>query len=216
MARSQAIDPDELFETANRLEAEGKDVTALTLLTALGRGSLTTIYKHLENWKSAKPARISAGNNEMPDTVKSAFAVAWREAAREAASEAQLVKDKAAEEVKAALKQFHGALDAIEKLERESEVDALAAEALTKQVAEQQAVIARQEADHAGHKAAAEELRRQVENQNLELERLRTELAQQRTERDSAMKQAAELTGRAETLQSQNAQLLAKLGKDKN
>jgi hypothetical protein len=56
----------------------------------------------------------------MPDTVKSAFSVAWREAAQEAAREAQAVKDKAAEEVKAALKQFHGAIEAIEKLERHS------------------------------------------------------------------------------------------------
>ena len=48
MARRQPIAPDELFETANRLKAEGKEVTALALLDALGGGSLSTIYKHLE------------------------------------------------------------------------------------------------------------------------------------------------------------------------
>ena len=183
MARAQAIDPDELIETANRLEAEGKEVTALSLLNALGRGSLTTIYKHLEHWKSSKPTRVATGNNEMPDTVKNAFAVAWREAAQEAAREVQVIKDKSAEEVKQALGQFHGALEAIEKLERESEAEAIATEALTKQLSDQQAEIAKLEADCAGQKAAAGELRRQVETQNLELERLRNELSQQRAER---------------------------------
>lgn len=99
--------------------------------------------------------------------------------------------------MKAALKQFHGALEAIEKLERESEVEAQAAIALTNQVSKQQAAIAKLEADSAWHKAAAEELRIQVENQKAEIERLRAELAQQRAEKDSAMKQAAESTNKA-------------------
>lgn len=47
MARRHPIDPDELFETANRLVAEGKEVTATALLDALGGGSLRTIYKYL-------------------------------------------------------------------------------------------------------------------------------------------------------------------------
>ena len=55
MARNIPIDRDEVIETANRLEAEGKEVTALTMLSALGRGSLTTIYKHLDAWRESKP-----------------------------------------------------------------------------------------------------------------------------------------------------------------
>ncbi len=42
---------------SNRLEAEGKEVTALTMLSALGRGSLTTIYKHLDAWRETKPVK---------------------------------------------------------------------------------------------------------------------------------------------------------------
>ena len=211
MGRSQAIDPDELFETANRLEAEGKEVTALSLLNALGRGSLTTIYKHLENWKSAKPAKPAGATADMPDRVKSAFAVAWREAAQEADREVHAVKEKAAEEVKAALRQFHGALEAIEKLERESEAESLVSEALKNQVSEQQAEIADLRRTGAGLKAAADELRQQVESQKAELER-------QQADRDKAIKEAAELRGRADTLQSQNDLLLAKLSgkEDKN
>lgn len=70
MGKSVSISVEELFETANRLEAEGKEVTALVLLNALGRGSLTTIYKHLEAWKAAKPVKTYSSGNEMPDLVK--------------------------------------------------------------------------------------------------------------------------------------------------
>jgi len=208
--RSQAIDPDELFETANRLEADGKEVTALALLNALGRGSLTTIYKHLENWKVSRPAKISTTNNEMPESVKRAFDVAWREAAQEAAREVQAVKEKAAEEVQAALKQFHGALEAIEKLEKESDQDALDIEAFKTQVADQQMEIAKLESDSAAQKATAVELRRQQESQIAELERLHSELEKQKLDRDEAIKDAAELKGKTETLQNQYEQLLAK------
>jgi cell division protein FtsB len=63
----------------------------------------------------------------------------------------------------------------------------------------------------AGLKAAADELRQQVESQKAELER-------QQADRDKAIKEAAELRGRADTLQSQNDLLLAKLSgkEDKN
>ena len=39
MARRQAIAADELFETANRLKAEGKEVTALYFWTPWAAGA---------------------------------------------------------------------------------------------------------------------------------------------------------------------------------
>ena len=50
MARNIPIDRDEVIETANRLEAEGKEVTALTMLSTDGKDvgqkpyGLLTIY----------------------------------------------------------------------------------------------------------------------------------------------------------------------------
>ena len=81
MARTVGIDRDEVFETANRLEAEGKEVTALSMLAALGRGSLTTIYKYLDAWKESKPVKNPIVQVEQPEPVKTAFATAWRVAA---------------------------------------------------------------------------------------------------------------------------------------
>ncbi len=215
MARGAGIDPEELFDAANRLEADGKEVTALSLLNALGRGSLTTIYKHLEDWKKAKPTQIAVGNSEIPEAVRNAFAGTWRVAALEAAREVSAVKEKAAEEVKDAIRQFHGALEAIEKLEKESDADALEIENFKKLTAEQQAEISRLEADSAGQKATVEQLSQQVQAQQTELDRLHKEIERERTERDAAIKEASELTGRAELLQAQNEKLIAKLTSSK-
>jgi len=211
MARSQALDADELFETANRLQAEGKEVTAVSLLNALGRGSLTTIYRHLETWKNSRPARPVLSNNETPELVKNAFAVAWREARQEAALEVEAIKTKAAEETQAAIKEFHGALEAIEKLEKESDQDASEIELLKTQVADAQSQLAKMEAQSVANEATAKQLLQQADSQAKEFERLRQDNEKQRTERDAAIKEAAELKGRAESLQLQNKELLAKL-----
>lgn len=208
MARGQQIDQDELFETANRLNDEGKEVTALALLNALGRGSLTTIYRYLDVWKAARPATIASGNNEIPEQVKSAFAGAWRVAAQEAAKEIEEVKAKAADDVKEAQKQFHGALEAIEKLEKENDTCYEEIENLKKQALDRQVEMSKLESDSAAQKAAADELRHQVDTQKKELERLHAELEKARKERDDSMKESSELKGQAKTLQLQNEQLM--------
>jgi hypothetical protein len=197
MARNVGIDREEVFETANRLEAEGKEVTALSMLAALGRGSLTTIYKYLDAWKSQKPVKTPSVQAEPPEQVKTAFATAWRVAAEEAARETMVIREKAAEEVNAALKQFQGALEAIAKLEADREADAEVLEGLHKITDEQKAEIAKLETEAATERARADELRDQ--------------LKAQQSDRDEAMKEAAEFKGKVEILKTQNEQLLAKL-----
>ncbi len=200
MARTVGIDRDEVFETANRLEAEGKEVTALSMLAALGRGSLTTIYKYLDAWKDAKPVKTSMVHVDQPEVVKTAFATAWRVAAEEAARETMVIREKAAEEINAALKQFHGALEAIAKLESEREADAEVIEGLQQMTAEQKADNAKLETEAATERARADELRDQ--------------LKALQSDRDNAMKEAAELRGLTGALKDQNQQLMAKLGGD--
>ena len=155
MARRRAIEADELFETANRINTEGKEVTAVALLDALGGGSLRTIYKHLETWQQNKPVAVKTEPNEIPPAVQLAFANAWRLAAQEAGREVQAAKEKAAEEVNAALRQFHGALEAIGKLEAESEADALEMESLRAKLEETAALVHAAQTEGAGHKATA-------------------------------------------------------------
>jgi chromosome segregation ATPase len=198
MARTVGIDRDEVFETANRLEAAGKEVTALSMLAALGRGSLTTIYKYLDAWKDSKPVKAPTKQLDQPEMVKTAFATAWRVAAEEAARETMVIRERAAEEINAALKQFHGALEGIAKLESERESDADVIEGLQKIAAEQKAENAKLETEAATERARADELRDQ--------------LKALQSDRDTAMKQAAELKGLTEALKDQNKQLMAKFG----
>ncbi len=198
MARNIPIDRDEVIETANRLEAEGKEVTALTMLSALGRGSLTTIYKHLDAWRESKPVRSPVVQADQPEPVKTAFATAWRVAAEEAARETTVIREKAAEEVKAALRQFHGALEALAKVEADREADGEAMEGLHGIIAEQKAQIGKLESEVAAANARAEELRDQLKSLQ--------------ADRDAAIKAAAEHKGELTAPTDQNKQLLAKIG----
>src|SRR5271155_1756688 len=88
LGRKAMVTEKEVFDAADTLVAEGKAISAATLLAAVGGGSFTTIYKHLAAWHASKPAGHAAQTTgEMPDAAKSAFAVAWRTAAAEAARE---------------------------------------------------------------------------------------------------------------------------------
>ena len=73
---------------------------------------------------------------EIPDAVQGAFNAAWKVATSEAGREVSAVRERAAEEVRAAQKQFHEALQNIERLEAEGEADAGRIEGLTGKVAE--------------------------------------------------------------------------------
>lgn len=213
MARRRAIEADELFETANRLQAEGKDVTAVALLDALGGGSLRTIYKHLEAWQQRRPPVTVSTTDEIPGIVQAAFANAWRLATQEAGRQVVAVKEKAAEEVAAANKQFQDALDVVGKLESESEADAQQIEDLKAKIVELEVTLQKSQTESATHGATAEQLNHQVKSQESELERLHKEIDKERSERDTAIKEASELRGFSDGLKTQNAELLSKLGR---
>jgi chromosome segregation ATPase len=210
MRRRQAIEADELFEVANRLQAEGKEVTALTLLDALGGGSLRTIYKYLEVWKDRRPQVVISGNEEMPDNVRAVFANAWRAATQEAGREVLAVREQAAGEVKEALKQFEGALEAIGKLDDDNNAASLLIDELKAQLAEAQQEAHRAREEGAGHKAAAEQLTRQVEKQEKDLERLRAEIEKERERHQEA---EHETSGRIALLKENEKTLLITEGK---
>lgn len=180
MARREAILPEELFETANRLKADGKKVSADYLMEALGGGSYRTIYKLMGQWEQMQPTAITTSPNEIPAAVQASFASAWRLAAQEAERGLLAAKEKAAEEVSAALQQVEGALEQIGKLEAESEADAVRIEELTAKLAEKEELVHLAQTDAAGHRAAAEQLQKLVEKQEKDLERLRAEGVQER------------------------------------
>ena len=213
MTRGPNIDQGELFEVADRLESEGKEVTALAVQTALGRGSYTTVYKYLEAWRASRPAPVAPVSFQMPDPVKNIFAGAWRMALMESAKETEAVKVKAAEDLKNAAAQLQGALEAIEKLELAAEASATEIASLKESSEQKQAVLSKTEAELSARANATEDLRRQLVDRDSEIARLREELAKGRDERDLAIKEAAELKGKMTAIVSQNAALLKRVGK---
>jgi chromosome segregation ATPase len=191
--RRPVVSQEELFETANRLQAEGKEVTAPALLTALGGGSLTTIYKHLAVWKESRPAATKAtSSNEIPDTVQNAFATAWRFVATEGAREVAAAKEKAQEDVKVAQKEFAEALLAIERLEAESESEANKIAALESRVSELESALQKAGNDNAALEATVEQLKQRVMAQDIEFARVHKDMESERQSHREELDRAAE------------------------
>ncbi len=182
MARRAVVERDELFAVATSLAAEGKDVTALALLNSLGRGSLTTIYKLLAEW-NAQQTNKDAGSvpTEIPEAVQNAILNTWRVATHEAGKQITAVKERAAEEVKAAQKQFEDAVEVIKKLESDIDEDATHIEKLEARVAELESALNSAGNDNAALQATAEQMRHQVQAQQAELERLHRDIDADRT-----------------------------------
>ncbi|MGZ2974690.1 DNA-binding protein, partial [Pseudomonas aeruginosa] len=83
------------------------------------------------------PKNSTATNTaEVPESVQNALMNTWRVATMEASKEVIAAKEKAAEDVKAAEDKFEEALDAIQKLEADSEKDNAQIEQLKARVAE--------------------------------------------------------------------------------
>src|SRR5208283_3763668 len=159
MARS-LFTQDQVFDVADAIAAEGKEVTALAMLSRLGGASLTTIYKHLIAWRAqrqnvATPATAQA----IPEPVQAAFATAvgniWRVAATEAAREVATAKEKAAEDVATANKQFDEAMQAIDRLEEQADTDNAKIESLSARVSELEGSLTAAGNENAALKATA-------------------------------------------------------------
>lgn len=222
MGRRGSISEEQVFEAADALVAQGKEVTPTALLSSLGSGSFTTIYKHLSAWESSRASAVTDRAAVIPEAVLSAFGAAWRAATAEAGKEILAVKEQAAEDVAAARTQFQEALQTIERLETESEADATRLESLSAKVAELEKSLHQSENERAALKATCEQLQHQVKSQESDLARVhkeseserkrhQEELAEARKDKDAAIKESAELRGKANTLEAQNKDLLTRL-----
>jgi hypothetical protein len=236
---------EQVFEAADSIADEGKEVTALALLSKLGGASLTTIYKHLIPWRAKRQNDAAPATTQtIPESVQAAFASAlgtvWRVATTEAGKEVVAAKDKAAEEVASATKQFEEAMLAIERMEEQADADSTKIESLSARVAELEAALQKSENERAASNAATEELRHQAKSQEASIERFHKDLETERRDRqeevarvtlksdelvqtanrarEEAVKEAAVARGQVEALKQQNSELLSKVaesGKNK-
>lgn len=191
MGRRGSISEEQVFEAADALVAQGKEVTPTALLGSLGSGSFTTIYKHLSAWEASRATAVTDRAAVIPDTVLSAFGAAWRAASAEAGKEVLAVKEQAAEDVAAAKAQFQEALETIERLESESEADATRIDSLSAKIAELEKSLHQSENEKAALKATCDQLRHQVKSQDAELDRLHKDAESERKRHDQEMSKAS-------------------------
>jgi chromosome segregation ATPase len=221
MGRRGSISEEQVFEAADALVAQGKEVTPTALLGSLGSGSFTTIYKHLSAWEASRATAVTDRAAVIPDTVLSAFGAAWRAASAEAGKEVLAVKEQAAEDVAAAKAQFQEALETIERLEAESEADASRMDSLAANIAELEKALHQSENEKAALKATSEQLRHQVKSQESELERLHKDAESERKRHDLELSKASAAASAAqdkantqiEQLRQQASDLQTKLEK---
>jgi chromosome segregation ATPase len=196
MPRKALHTEQQVFEAADKIAASGQEVTPTVLRTALGGGSLTTIYKHLEAWAKRGEAAPVQSVFEMPESVSSAFNLVWQTAANAAAKEVASIREKADIEVKAATRRFDEAIANIAQLETEAEADAARIEALEAQLAADKlaadAAATLAASNEAALRATVEQMGRQIEGQEAELRRVH---AEQDQAREAHSKEVTRLTG---------------------
>lgn len=181
MGRKALFSEEEVFQAADALAAEGKEVSATALLTALGGGSLTTIYKHLAEWRANRPAGSTGVIPlEIPELVQGAFSAAWRAAVNEAGREIAAVREKANEEVKSAQRQFQEALESIARLESEAEADGTKIEMLTAKVEELESTLRKTENERSGLAATVDQQGQRIKSLEADLGRVRQEAETER------------------------------------
>jgi chromosome segregation ATPase len=217
MGRRGSISEEQVFEAADALVAQGKEVTPTALLGSLGSGSFTTIYKHLSAWEASRATAVTDRAAIIPDTVLSAFGAAWRAASAEAGKEVLAVREQAAEDVAAAKAQFQEALETIERLEAESEADASRIDSLSAKIAELEKALHQAENENAALTATSEQLRHQVKSQQSELERVHEDADSERKRHQEEMAKATTAQDKANTqieqLRQQVADVQSKLEK---
>ncbi|MBX9692064.1 MAG: DNA-binding protein [Cyanobacteria bacterium] len=182
MARRPVVNREELFSVANDLAARGKQVTALAILAALGGGSLTTIYKYLEEWESLHQTSTTsapASSNEIPDVVHKSFLNVWNLATAEASRNTAGMK--------------------------------LEIENLTQQLEETQNQVSRLNEQLEKERSLNHIELAKLEAQIKELTKKADKSTTRTKQRDDAIKEAAELRGQLKALSDQNSELLAAL-----
>lgn len=205
MGRTAVHTQDEVFQAADKLAANGQEVTPNALRDLLGRGSYSTFVKHIAAWEQARQAAPAPVVFDMPDNVKAAFAQCWQVAATEAGKEIAAIREKADAEVKASKRRLEDAIAAVSELEAEQEADAVRFDELQAQLAAERVAVQRAATEAAALTAANEQMRQQIEAQQAELLRVHAELTAVSKEARDAVAGLARASGELEALRNQVA-----------
>lgn len=189
MGRTAVHSQEQVFEAADRLAANGQEVSPNALRDLLGRGSYSTFVKHIDAWNQARQSAPAPVVLEMPDSVKAAFAQCWQAAASEAGKEIAAIREKSDVEIKATKRRLDEAITAIEQLEGEAEADTARLETAEANLAAERATSQQAATDAAAREASlsatADQMRRQIEAQQVELASVHAEAEAARAQHSS-------------------------------
>ena len=205
MGRIAAHTQEQVFEAADGLAANGQEISPNALRDVLGRGSFSTLSKHIEAWQQARRAAPVPVVLEMPESVKAAFAQCWQAAATEAGKEIAAIREKADAEIKAVKRRLDEAMGEVSRLEEGVESASIAVEgaqnALATVLAESQQAATAAAASEAALTATVEQMRQQIDAQQAELARVHADADKQRRELEKANEYGFDLSDRVNKLQ---------------
>lgn len=200
MGRKAKFTQEQVFAVADAMAAEGRDISPAELLSRLGGGSFTTLYRHLDAWRRGQAENAPAVVVAMPPAVRQALDQAWQVATSEAFREVTRVREELAHEVAQAQRQFTEALAAIGVLEREADQDAGRIETFEVEVMQLREAIAASHAHQGGVETRLAEREARLAECSAELAKAMMTVESQRT----ALSAAA---GREGELREENARL---------
>lgn len=200
MGRNASHTQAQVFEAAEQLAAVGQEVTTSALREILGRGSFSTLVKHIDAWQQARRSAPTPVILEMPESVKIAFAQCWAAAAGEAGKEIAAIREKSDLEIKTIKRRFDEAIAAIELLENEAENDTTRLEAAESSLNSERAASQLAATDAATRIAAlsatVEQMTQQISAQQAEISRLHLQ-------QEKAAEKIQSLAGRINEQQSE-------------
>lgn len=206
MARESNITYEQVATTADSLKAKDIKPTSRAVRDVLGTGSMATVCKHLEQWKSGQAKQSQVADDSIDPSVARALSAHIAAKIQTATSDAT-----------ARLADMQGELGAVilENERQANEISDLTVEAafhkeesakLAGQIQQLSADLARAVAELENERQAAEQARIQQAKAELrleaiprieaEIEKLRNELAIERKVASTAREEAAELRGR--------------------
>lgn len=119
MARAAKVTKDEVFQVADAIEQEGKEVTISAIRDRLGGvGSFTTIGSYRDEWRKMADAG-AADLPKMPDSIRNLGPSVWRDAARTFKVEIQKLRQQASDDTQLLKQDLEEALSYARKLEDE-------------------------------------------------------------------------------------------------
>lgn len=202
-----AITLEQIWSAADTLDAAGQKPTLAAVRKALGGGSYTTISEGMAEWRARKPERAESLREPAPpmvtDRLQEIGAEIWT-AALEIASQ-RLAAER--EALKATYAELQNSRQEATQLADHlaTELDECECRVIALQDAES---VLRAEVDGLKQAMAAASASNEILNNDVEQLRRASELAHQREL--AAREELAEMRGRVQLLQEQNAELLAR------